>query len=90
MKNNNLINEHNPIQSVVSDTLTIFIREQAQKMLRIAIEAEVNDFILQHANLLTHTGNQRVVRNGYLPERPVQTGVGKIKQDLRKTHSLGQ
>jgi transposase-like protein len=79
MKNNNLINAHNPIQSIVTDTLTTFIKEQAQKMLRAAIETEVNDFISQHSSLLTYDGNQRIVRNGYLPERHVQTGVGDIK-----------
>ena len=79
MKDDSVIEMASSIEAVVHDGLTSFIREQAQKMLGIAVAAEVDNCILQHSKLLTNCGNKRVVRNGYLPSRAVQTGVGNIE-----------
>jgi hypothetical protein len=43
-----------------------------------AIEAKVLDFLLQYREQKDAEGKQRVVRNGYLPERNIQTGIGAI------------
>jgi len=43
-----------------------------------AVEAEVADFLGQHADLKTADGHQRVVRHGHLPEREVMTGIGPV------------
>ena len=43
-----------------------------------AVEAEVADFLGQHADLKTEDGRQRVVRHGHLPERAVMTGIGPV------------
>ena len=79
MQDDSLVYLDNSMREVLSDTLSVFIKEQAQKMLRVAIEAEVRDFVSQHADLLAQDGTRRIVRNGYLPERKVQTGIGAIK-----------
>jgi transposase-like protein len=42
------------------------------------LEAEVEEFLLNHAQLADDTGKPRVVRNGYLPERKVKTALGKV------------
>lgn len=55
------------------------IRRGAQQMLQIAIEAEVDDFLLQHANRFDGKGNRQVVRNGYLPQRELLTGAGRLE-----------
>ena len=60
------------------DPLQEILREGARKMLAAAIETEVSDFIQQHGSLKTDEGELAVVRNGYLPARPIQTGLGDI------------
>lgn len=55
------------------------IRIGAQQMLQIAIEAEVNDFLLQHADRCDDQGHRRVVRNGHLPGRDLLTGAGRLE-----------
>ena len=44
-----------------------------------AIEAEVAAWIDDHAHLKDDAGRQQVVRNGHLPERTIQTGIGPIE-----------
>jgi hypothetical protein len=40
---------------------------------------EVQEFLARHQALRDDQGRQRVVRNGYLPERTIQTGLGDIE-----------
>lgn len=55
------------------------LREGAQRLLQQAIENEVQEFLNGCLTFRTKNGHQSVVRNGYLPERPVQTGIGSIR-----------
>jgi hypothetical protein len=48
-------------------------------MLAAAIEAEVAAFLERFKDEKTADGRQRVVRNGHLPTRSVQTGVGPVE-----------
>ena len=66
------------IPGPASDALTDVLREGARRMLREAVEAEVQEFLTRHAPLKDENNRQRVVRNGYLPERTIQTGLGDI------------
>jgi len=61
-----------------SDALTDVLREGARRMLRESVEAKVQEFLIRHASLKDGNHRQRVVRNGYLPERTIQTGLGDI------------
>ena len=54
------------------------LREGARRMLQSAIEAEVDDFIVGHAQRTDDQGRRLVVRNGSLPEREILTGAGKL------------
>jgi transposase-like protein len=47
-------------------------------MLDETIEAEIDHFLSQHAGLTDDLGRQRIVRNGYLPERMIQSGIGSV------------
>ena len=47
-------------------------------MLAQALEAEIELFINQYADLRDELGRQRIVRNGYLPQREIQSGVGAV------------
>jgi putative transposase len=62
----------------VDDPLTDVLRTGARKLLREALEAEIEGFLSQYRDLKDHQARQRVVRNGYLPERDIQTGIGQI------------
>lgn len=64
--------------SEINDTLTDLIRQGAKQMLACAVEVEVQDFIARHADVQDDQGRRQVVRNGFLPERQVQTGVGSV------------
>ena len=62
----------------VDDQLTEILRNGARALLAQAIEAEVADFLGEHADLKSADGHQRVVRHGHLPEREVMTGIGAV------------
>jgi transposase-like protein len=62
----------------VPDALTEVLRSGARELLQQAIEAEVAAFVAQHRELKDEYQHQRVVRNGYQPERTIQTGIGEV------------
>lgn len=47
-------------------------------MLRAAIEREVAEYVDDRAEIVDDAGRRLVVRNGYLPEREITTGVGPV------------
>jgi transposase-like protein len=63
---------------VFTDCLTEILRSGARMLLTQAIEAEVAEFLVKHADLKTATGQHRVVRHGHLPEREIMTGIGPV------------
>jgi len=81
MTDSNVINLNKPEQN---DPLQEVLREGARKLLAAAIEAEVAAFIEQHSALKTSADKAVVVRNGYLPERSIQTGLGAIEVKVPK------
>lgn len=74
MKKDNVLNIKNP-EAV--DLVTQLIREGAHRLIAEAIEAEVESFVEAISERLSD-GRPRVVRNGYLPERSLMTGVGTV------------
>src|SRR5690349_19371536 len=61
------------------DVLTEVLREEARRMLAHAIEAEAAAWIEAHAHLKDQAGHRQMVRNGHLPGRAIQTGIGPIE-----------
>ncbi len=53
-------------------------REGARRMLQAALVSEADDFIAQFGNVVDTEGRRVVVRNGYLPERELVSGVGSL------------
>ena len=53
-------------------------RQGAQKMLQLALENEVEEFILKHSNLKGENGKRVVAKNGYMPAREIVTGMGPL------------
>src|SRR4051795_7917672 len=68
------------------DVLTDLLRDGARRLLAEAIEAEVAAWIDAHAHLKDASGRQQVVRNGHLPERTIQIGIGPIEVEQPRVH----
>ena len=65
-------------EETTRDTLTEPIGTGARKILKEALEAEMEEVSERFADPRTEKGNRRIARNGYLPERDIVTGVGKV------------
>jgi len=79
VEEDNVVDYRNPgVPLPVADALTEVLRGGARELLQQAVEAEVAEAIAQFATLKDEAGRQRVVRNGYLPERSIQTGIGAV------------
>ncbi len=61
------------------DPLTELLRRGARELLQKAVEAELSTFMEEFQNRRLDDGRAAVVRNGYLPERDIQTGIGPVK-----------
>ncbi|WP_152054496.1 IS256 family transposase [Tautonia marina] len=61
------------------DPLTDILRRGARTLLAQAIEAEVVAYLDGRADLRDEAGRRQVIRNGYLPERTIHTGVGPVE-----------
>ena len=68
------------------DVLTELLRDGARRLLAEAIEAEVTAWIDAHAHLKDQAGHRQVVRNGFLPERKIQTGLGDVEVKQPRVH----
>ena len=71
------------------DPLTDVLRQGARELLATAIRAEVSEFMAGHADLLDDEGRQRLVRHGFLPEREVMTGIGKVAVQVPRVRDRG-
>ena len=72
-----------PVETV-ADPLTVMLRQGAKELIAQAVEAELLSMLEQHQGLRMLDGRQAVVRNGYLPERSVQTGLGDVEVKVPK------
>ena len=61
------------------DVLTEILREGARQLLAVALEQEVAEYIERFSQERDTEGHRLVVRNGYLPERSLQSGVGAVE-----------
>jgi putative transposase len=68
------------------DALTDLLREGARRLLAEAVEAEVAAWIDAHAHVTDTAGRRQVVRNGHLPERTIQTGIGDLDVKQPRVH----
>ena len=66
------------------------LKEGARRLLQQAIENEVQEFIDAFGELRTEGGQRSVIRNGYLPERSVQTGIGPIPLKQPRVRDKGK
>ena len=80
-----------PAEVAAKTPLEQLIAEGARQMLQAAIENEVREYVQACRGQRTEVDRAVVVRNGYLPERDLVTGVGPLKiRQPRVRHRDGQ
>jgi len=70
-----------------TDLLTELLRAGARQLIEQAVEAELQELLEQHSERRTADGQAGVIRNGYLPERELQTGVGPVTVRIPKVRA---
>jgi len=61
------------------DVLTEILRQGAKELLAAALQAEVAEYLDRYSDLRDEEGRRQVVRNGHLPAREIQTGIGPVE-----------
>ncbi len=83
MKNDNVIALEKPAEN--EDVLTKMLRRGARDLLTKAVQAELTEFLSHYQDVVDDQGLQSVVRNGYLPDREIMTGIGPVEIKVPKT-----
>ena len=78
MKNDELVTHENQAEESQKSILEEIIREGARKLLQAAVEQEVSTYIEMFKELKDERGKRMVVRHGFLPERALLTGIGRV------------
>ena len=67
--------------------MTELLRSGARQLLQEAIEAEVQELLATHSDRVLEDGRAGVVRNGRLPARAIQTGIGPVTVQIPKVRA---
>lgn len=70
-----------------SDSLTELLKQGARKLIHQAVEAELAAFMEGFQERKLDDGRAAVVRNGYHPEREIQTGIGPVTVKVPKVRA---
>ena len=71
----------------IEDLLTELLRTGAKRLIQQAVEAELAELLERYEGQVDERGRRAVVRNGYLPEREILTGVGPVPVKVPKVRS---
>ena len=85
MNKNNVVDLKN--RDTITDALTTMLQNGAQQLIHQAVQVELAEMLEQYASRLTADGKAAVVRNGYLPERKILTGIGPVTVRIPKIRS---
>ena len=80
------VNELEDREAIV-DPLTELLREGAQRLIQQAVGAELEKLLAEHGGRRTEAGTAGIERNGFLPERELQTGVGPVTVRIPKVRA---
>ena len=83
MENSTLSTLFEP-EATLTDSLTEMLRKGARELIAHAVESELELMLKTHAQKRLPDGRLAVVRNGYLPERTIQTGIGDVQIKVPK------
>lgn len=87
MAEDNVAGLRRPAAEGVEDPLTELVRSGARKLIEQALEVVLAELLSQHAGRRDEHGRAAVVRNGYLPERAVLTGVRLVSVRVPQVRS---
>jgi len=85
MSKNNVVAFGSP--EVMTDQLTELIRQGARELIQQGVEVELAEFLKEFQERKLESGRLAVVRNGYQPEREIQTGIGPVVVKIPKVRS---
>lgn len=85
MSKDNVVELKSP--GTIQDPLTEMLRFGAQQLIQKAVEVELQELLAVHGERRTAEGNTGVVRNGHLPERQLQTGIGPVTVKIPKVRA---
>ena len=74
-------------RDTIVDPLTELLRSGAEQLIYQAVEAELLELLAEHSERRTEDGKAGVVRNGHLPERELQTGLGPVTVQIPKVRA---
>ncbi len=75
--------EFEKIEPFIDDPITDILRSGAGRLLAEALETEIEIFLSQYSDLKDNQGRKRITRNGHLPVREIQTGIGRYKTSIK-------
>ena len=87
MSKDNVIFLENPEGN--TDVLTSLLRSGARDLITKAVQSELAEFLSQYQDMTDNQGRPLVVRNGYLPQREIMTGIGPVDIKVPKTRDRG-
>ena len=87
MKKDNVISLEKPEGN--PDLLTGLLRAGARELITQAVHAELTEFLTRYEDVTDSLGRRQVVRNGYLPQREIMTGIGPVDIQVPKTRDQG-
>ena len=74
-------------RDTIADPLSELLRVGAEQLIYQAVEAEVGELLSAHSERRLADGKAGVVRNGYLPARELQTGLGPVTVKIPKVRA---
>ena len=74
----------------LDDPLTQMLRDGARILISTAVQCELEEFLMNFTDRKLQDGRAAVVRNGYLPQREIQTSIGPVKVRIPKVRSRDQ
>jgi len=87
MSEDNVISLEKPEEN--ADLLTGLLRAGARELITQAVHAELTEFLTRYEDVMDSLGRRQVVRNGYLPQREIMTGIGPVDIQVPKTRDKG-
>ena len=85
------MNKDNVVQfgdrELFTDALTSLLQRGARQLIMQGVEAELDEFMSQFKDRQTQDGRAAVVRNGYQPERQIETAIGPVKVKIPKVRA---
>jgi transposase-like protein len=82
VNNDNIIELKSPEENA-PDLLTELLRKGAKELIHQAVNAELEELLAEYSEQKID-GRQAVIRNGFLPRRTIQTGLGDVDVQVPK------